>query len=243
MSFYGYRSKIRLIQFFVIFLFSFLLLFGCQEPGETQSNVEKFESGYVIYNLAWHGSGVESVFNAFFPSELKVYFSKPYVRMEMSTMGGVGRAVFLLNTKKGEGNVMVSVIGVRSRYKEVIAKDNVSFLFGTNRTYSEVEGADTIYMDRHCKYATSYIGTDEANTYRLIYAPEIGWATMNDYIPFNGVNGLVLSGSFCLGKIMVDIEAKELVQTELDPALFQVEGGYKEISRSAMEQLLGFGFK
>ena len=139
---------------------------------------------------------------------------------------------------------MVSVVGVRSHYHELIAKDNVSFLFNGERIH-RVENAtsDTLYMEKPCKYTTSYIGTDEENSYRLIYAPNIGWAQMNDFTPFNGIDGMVLCGSLCLGKITVEVEAKEIVQTEVDAKLFQVESGYREISRSAMEQLLGFGFK
>lgn len=228
---------------FLPVLFIFFLLLGCRDSQDAHNKAGSFENGYIVYNLNWHGNGVESVLNTFFPSELKLYFSKPNMRMEMTTMGGVGRVVFLLNTKKGDGHVMVSVVGVRSHYHELIAKDNVSFLFNGERTHlMENETSDTLYMGTPCKYTTSYIGTDEENSYRLIYAPSIGWSQMNDYVPFNGIDGMVLCGSFCLGKITVEVEAKEIVPTEVDPRLFQVESGYKEISRSAMEQLLGFGF-
>ena len=224
-------------------LFISLLFSGCRDVNDPSNKGDKFESGYILYKLNWHGNGVESVLSTFFPSELKLYLSKPNLRMEMTTMGGVGRVVFLLNTKKGDGHVMVSVVGVRSHYHELIAKDNVSFLFNGERTHwVKTTVSDTLYMGENCKYTTSYIGADEENTYRLIYAPAIGWSRMNDYTPFNGIDGMVLCGSFCLGKITVDIEAKEIVPTDVDSRLFEVESGYKEISRSAMEQLLGFGF-
>jgi len=228
---------------FLPVLFIFFLLLGCRDSQDAHNKAGSFENGYIVYNLNWHGNGVESVLNTFFPSELKLYFSKPNMRMEMTTMGGVGRVVFLLNTKRGDGHVMVSVVGVRSHYHELIAKDNISFLFNGERTHwVKNTASDTLYMGENCKYTTSYIGADEENTYRLIYAPNIGWSRMNDYTPFNGIDGMVLCGSFCLGKITVAIEAKEIVPTDVDSRLFEVESGYKEISRSAMEQLLGFGF-
>lgn len=243
MLFKKYSFRLTLGRCWWALLPIFTLFFGCRDANQPTNANGKFESGYIRYKLNWHGNGVEPVLGTFFPSELKLYLAKPYIRMEMTSMGGIGRFVFILNTKKGEGHVMVSVVGVRSHYQELIAKDNVSFLFNGEQTHwLETNTTDTLYMGEKCKYTTSYIGDDLENTYRLIFAPNIGWPQMNDYTPFNGIEGMVLCGSFCLGKITVDIEAKEIVPSEIAPSLFEIESGYKEISRSAMEQLLGFGF-
>ena len=96
-----YSTKYR--RLLLPLLLSFSLFLGCRDSQDAHNKAGSFESGYIVYNLNWHGNGVESVLNTFFPSELKLYFSKPNMRMEVTTMGGVGRVVFLLNTKKGDG--------------------------------------------------------------------------------------------------------------------------------------------
>lgn len=223
----------------------FLFYISCNEGRLARDTKEEFESGYITYKLHWYTTtnGIESVISSLLPTELRMYISKPYLRMEMASLGGVGSAVFLINTKKGEGYVLVSVVGVRSSYHEVIAKDRESFLFSSTRTTPATsEVRDTIFMGEACKYTTAYVGNDHENGYQMIYAPRIGWEQINRYSPFESINGVVLSGTFRLGKLSVAMEATEIVACSVDSKLFQVESGYKEISRSAMEQLLGFGF-
>ncbi len=229
----------------LVVLLSFLLiggLWGCH-GGQDKAADEGCEgSGYIVYKLHWHAAGAESVFNTIFPSELKLYFSKPHLRMEMASMGGIGKAVFLLNTLSGEGNVMVSIVGVRSRYHEVLADNEQSFLFSNKRAESVAAPIDTIYMGAPCLFTEASLSSAPNDHYRLIYNPNLGWKGINNFSPFEGIEGAVLCGSFCLGHISVEMEAKEVVPSCVDPKLFQVDADYKEVSRSTMEQLLGFGF-
>ena len=229
----------------VVLLLSFVLVWVlCRCHGRQGKVTEEGceGSGYVVYQLNWHATGGESLLNTIFPSELKLYFSKPHLRMEMLSMGGIGKAVFLLNTLSGEGNVMVSIVGVRSRYHEVLADTEQSFLFSNKRAESITPPLDTLFMGEHCLFTEATLSPNPTDHYRLIYNPRLGWKEVNKFSPFEGVDGIVLSGSFCLGHIRVEMEAKEVVACCVDPKLFQVDADYKEVSRSTMEQLLGFDF-
>ena len=213
---------------------------SCNNPNT--SSGANAASGYVVYKLHWRGLESESLLGSLIPSELKLYFSQPNIRMEMSSLGGIGRATCLLNTTNGDGHVMVAIVGVRSHYHEVIAQDGEAFFFNGAKTHSvSVAPVDTMYMERKCKRIASYLDREPNTTYRLIYCPELGWESMNRFSPFQGIEGMVLRGTLIMGRLQVELEAQEIVLCDLSPQLFRVEENYKEVSRSAMEQLLGFG--
>ncbi len=217
-------------------------LSGCSDVLDKATDGGSGKSGYVTYKLQWHAPGSEAFLNSIFPSELVLYFDKPNLRMEMSSMGGIGKAVFLLNTRTGEGNVMVSIVGVCSRYHETLVGKQQSFLFSGQHAIPMQEPSDTLFMEEKCLFTEAVLPANNQELYRVIYSPRLGWKEVNNFSPFEGIEGIVLSGRFYLGRVTVEMEAKEIVPCQVDPNLFQVEAGYKEVSRSTMEQLLGFGF-
>ncbi len=237
-----YRQRCRALSLLLFFVGVSASFFSCKEVQERATDGASNKSGCITYKLQWHAPGSEVFLNSIFPSELVLYFDKPNLRMEMSSMGGIGKAVFLLNTLSGEGNVMVSIVGVRSRYHEVLVEKQQSFLFSGQHAIPMQEPSDTLFMGEKCLLTEAVLPANNQELYRIIYSPRFGWKEVNNFSPFEGIEGIVLSGRFYLGRITVEMEAKEIVPCQVDPKLFQVEAGYKEVSRSTMEQLLGFGF-
>lgn len=214
---------------------------GCSSPDPKEDDQLGFAEGKVKYRLSWRGKAIDPMLQAILPTSMTIYFREPLVRTEMRSMGGLASVVTLVDTENGVSHVLVKVMGVKSHYEEAVSKNQLSLLFERDKMlrFPDMHIRDTTFLNYHCSAAAASLTGDSSAQFKFLFAPSVGWDSMNEHSPFQGLGGAVLKGRVSMFGMDMEVEATSLVATKLHDSLFSLPTDYRNVDRQTLMQLLG----
>ncbi len=202
------------------------LLIAVAPYGCSRSPFDGLQEGKVIYDVTVEDGNSNAMMAAMAPSEAITYFGDNKTCTVMKMAMNMMEMRLITDSKNYNHTVLFSGMGNKVALKldkEQVDKnfaDRVELQVRHTSETKEIAGVT-------CKQV---IITDSTNhTYPVYYTDEISVNSPNWSSPFKEIDGLLMEFSVNIGGLVLNLKAKEIVNTKNEQAFFEIPEGYKII--------------
>lgn len=193
--------------------------YGC-----SNSPFDGLKEGKVIYDVTFETGDMNPMVKAMLPSEIITYFKDNKTCTVISMGMNMMETRMISDANLKQHITLISAMG--KKVAMVLDQQQVKKNF-IDRVDLQVRHTSERKMIAgiNCKEA---IITDSTNhTYPVYYTEEISVKTPNWSSPFSDIEGLLMEYSISLGGMVMNLKAKEIVNTKSDSSFFEVPEGYE----------------
>jgi len=219
-----------------VLLFSILLLSMLAPYGCKTSPFDGLKEGKVVYDVTVEGEGMNPMIKAMMPSQVTTYFDNnktcTVISMGMSMM----ETRLISDAVDFKYTTLINAMG--RKVAMVLDKKQVDENFSDRVHLKVVHTSETKEIAGvMCRQALITDSTD--HTYPVYYTDDLEIASPNWSSPFRDINGLLMEYSIKFGGMVMNLKAKEIVNTKNDQTFYEIPEGY-EIIKDPKD--LNFGF-
>lgn len=219
------------ILLFSIVILSLLAPYGCKT-----SPFDGLKEGKVVYDVTIEGEGLNPMMKAMMPSEVTTYFDNnktcTVISMGMSMM----ETRLISDAVDFKYITLINAMG--RKVAMVLDKKQVDENFSDRVNLKVVHTSETKEIAGVvCRQAM--ITDSSEHTYPVYYTDDLSIASPNWSSPFRDIDGLLMEYSIKFGGMVMNLKAKEIVNTKNDETFYSIPEGY-EIIKDPKD--LNFGF-
>lgn len=186
------------------------------------STAQKKFKGVITYKISYGKSTLGNSNMKLLPTELKVYFSKKYVKRE--SISKLGKTTIITDLKEGKSQILIDLSTEKKYIRDYTPKKK-----NANRSYHEYQlsytDSSTQINGHNCKMVTL---TSEKDTLFGFYPENFKFEGINISTPYADVNYILLKyiekSNFPITYEVIDIKREKLGKE-----VFEVPEGFKRL--------------
>jgi hypothetical protein len=213
------KTNITGVSLALIWILAAAFPYGC-----SNSPFNGLQEGKIIYDVTYDNGEVNPMVKAMRPSEVITYFSNNKTCTVIIMGLNMVEARLISDAAKLQYTTLISAMGKKVAMvmdKEQVEKqflDRVELKVRHTSETKEIAGVQ-------CKQAIITDSTD--HTYPVYYTSEIALDKPNWCTPFRDIDGLLLEYSIRFGDMVMNLKAREIVNTTNEKSLFEIPKDYE----------------
>ncbi len=190
----------------------------------------------VEYAIAFPDINPSSPIRIFLPKKLVMNFKEDKTRIDLSIGMGAVQLKYLADSDKEEVKEVMQLWG--NTYVCILRDDDLEMEANLLPNYlvTQTDQKKKI-LQWECKSA-SVQDVESNKEFDIYYSEEIGSNNINWHSPYESIDGLLMEYTFEHMDLKMRLTAKEVKQIPIDNEVFELEKGYKVISKDEFDNKL-----
>jgi GLPGLI family protein len=205
--------------------------YSCREKGG-----KYISEGEIYYNIEYIGS-TSSFSKDLMPKNLVVSFKNDKILFEIMAPVGSSGIMNLVNPDQNIYDTYISLFGTKYYYAGKPGELHPGFEAMAGMELKKTKKT-TVICGYNCNNAEVTFPSDRSKIYNIWYTDEIKVKNSNMSTPFNGVDGVLMSFFFFLGKSEMRFEAETVYKKDIPDKYFERRPKFKPVSRDNMDKII-----